>query len=110
MINIIAVDFDGCLCTNMWPEVGEPNKAAIAELKKRKSEGWKIILWTCRCGDALDKAVDACLEWGIELDAINDNLPEMKEMFGNDCRKVSATEYWDDRAVCVQYGGRDESN
>ena len=30
---IIAVDFDGCLVTNRFPEVGEPIPATIAELK-----------------------------------------------------------------------------
>ena len=30
---------------------------------------------------------------------MNENLPEFKEAWGNDTRKVGATEYWDDRAV-----------
>lgn len=34
--NIIAVDFDGTLCENKWPEIGEPNKELIAYLKKRQ--------------------------------------------------------------------------
>lgn len=32
--NIIAVDFDGTLCTNKYPDIGEPNKNLIAYLKK----------------------------------------------------------------------------
>lgn len=44
--NIIAVDFDGTLCTNKYPDIGEPNKNLIAYLKKRQSNGDKLILWT----------------------------------------------------------------
>ena len=31
---IIAVDFDGTMCENKWPEIGEPNLELIAYLKK----------------------------------------------------------------------------
>lgn len=30
---------------------------------------------------------------------MNEPWPELKEQFGNDSRKIFATEYWDDRAV-----------
>lgn len=29
---IIAVDFDGTLCENKWPEIGEPNTELIGYL------------------------------------------------------------------------------
>lgn len=60
---IIAVDFDGTLCENKWPEIGEPNTNLIGYLiEMRKSFGAKIILWTCRVGEMLDKAVNWCSE------------------------------------------------
>lgn len=31
--NIIAVDFDGTLCENKWPEIGIPNEELIEYLK-----------------------------------------------------------------------------
>lgn len=34
--NIIAVDFDGTLCENKWPEIGMPNEELIEYLKKRQ--------------------------------------------------------------------------
>ena len=98
---VIAVDFDGCLCENKWSEIGAENRAAINELRRRKADGDKIILWTCRVGKQLDDAVLWCLNRGIRFDAINENLQENKEKFGNDCRKVFAHEYWDDKAVYV---------
>ena len=47
----------------------------------------------------LEKAVAACTEWGLTFDAINENLPEWREAYGTDPRKIGATEYWDDRSV-----------
>ena len=96
---IIAVDFDGTLCKNEWPEIGEENKIVISELLEAQAEGAAIILWTCREGDLLDKAVKWCYDRGIEFDAINENLPRMIEKWGTNPRKLGATEFWDDRAV-----------
>lgn len=98
---VIAVDFDGCLCTSKWPEIGRENRKAINELIRRKAEGDKIILWTCREGKQLREAVLWCMNRGLKFDAINENLPDNKEKFGNDSRKVFAHEYWDDKAVFV---------
>lgn len=101
---VIAVDFDGCLCVKKWPEIGAPNWDAIHALIRRKADGDKIILWTCRDGKQLEEAVLWCLNHGLRFDAVNENLPENIKFFGNDCRKVWANEYWDDRAVPVVAG------
>lgn len=98
---IIAVDFDGCLVVNKWPEVGAPIEKNISKLKAEQANGAKVILWTNRVGEALEKALAFCKEQGIHLDAVNENLPEIVEAFGGDCRKVFANEYWDDRAVLM---------
>jgi hypothetical protein len=99
---ILAVDFDGCLCTNAWPEIGEPNTKLIYRLKFRRAHGDKLILWTCREGESLAKAVEWCKIQGLEFDAVNENLPEMIEMYGNDCRKIGADVYLDDKAMRVK--------
>ena len=100
--NIIAVDFDGTLCKNKYPEIGEPNTTVIDALLRRQKYGTKIILWTCRRGKYLKAAVKWCKEHGIVFDAVNRNLPEMRKAFKNDTRKVFANEYWDDKAVNLQ--------
>ena len=100
---IIAVDFDGCLCESKWPEIGRPNGAVIRSLIQRKQRGDKIILWTCRAGKLLEDAIAWCAERGLEFDAVNDNLPEVIARYGNNGRKVSADEYWDDKAVTVKF-------
>lgn len=95
---IYAVDFDGTLCESIFPGIGAPNLALIEHLKKRRAQGNKIILWTCRVGGRLQAAVDWCKEYGLEFDAVNENLPEIIEWF-NDCRKIYADVYIDDKAV-----------
>lgn len=104
MRKIIAVDFDGCLCVDKSPDIGEPNWAIINELKKEQHLGTAIILWTCREGKNLNLAINACDSWGLKFDSINENIPEVIRLWGNSSRKVTADEYWDDRAVkkCVK--------
>lgn len=103
-MKVIAVDFDGTLCDSKWPEIGKPHWPIIHELIRRKADGDKIILWTCREGELLDEAVLWCLNHGIQFDAINSNVPSRIEQYGDDPRKLSADEYWDDKAVLVSGG------
>lgn len=98
---IIAIDYDGTIALNSYPQAGDPNWPVIERVKAEAAAGARIILWTCRDGEELDIAVSACAAWGIVLDAVNDNLPEMKEAWGNNPRKIFANEYWDDKAVNV---------
>lgn len=100
----IAIDFDGCLCTNAYPVVGAPNWSIINKALEEQAAGAGLILWTCREGASLQEAVAACESWGIRFDAINDNLPSWIAAYGNNPRKIGATEYWDDRAVVVRNG------
>ena len=96
---IIAIDFDGCICSNNWPDIGSPNWNVINRAKDEQQNGAKLILWTCREGPSLSAAVNACKSWGLTFDAVNSNLASAKAKYGNDTRKIGATEYWDDRAV-----------
>ena len=96
---IIAVDFDGTLCYSSWPELGEPNAPLIEYLKRWRAEGNKLILWTCRAGEALDRAVAWCHDYQLTFDAVNDNLPEVIAEYGNNSRKITCDYYIDDRAV-----------
>ena len=94
---IIAVDFDGTLFEDKYPEIGEPNKKLIAYLKERQLDGDKLILWTCRSGTDLEMAVNKCLKHNLIFDAVNDNLPEPIKKFGNNSRKIFVHEYIDDK-------------
>ena len=96
---IIAVDFDGTLFETDYPHIIRPIFPVIDMAIARKEKGDKLILWTCRAGKELLDAITACNKEGLYFDAVNDNLEEMKETWGNNPRKVAADEYWDDRAV-----------
>lgn len=97
MNEIYAVDFDGTLNTAEYPKLGEPNAELFQFLVKRQKSGDKIILWTCREGKLLQEAVIYCRANGLEFDAINDNIQENKKKYKNNCRKVYADYYIDDR-------------
>lgn len=58
---IIAVDFDGTLVENKWPEIGAPIEKNIAKVKAEQEAGAKIILWTNRVGEPLEKALLAAI-------------------------------------------------
>lgn len=105
---IIAVDFDGTLCENKFPEIGEPRSGVLAYCIAKKALGAKLILWTCRTGQDLQAAVDWCKEHSLEFDAVNENLPEHIEAFGGDTRKVFADQYIDDKSArldIIDYSG-----
>lgn len=96
---VYAVDFDGVLCEDEYPIIGKPNVSIIERLKGVHKNGDKIILWTCREGEALEEAVSWCAAQGLEFDAVNANLPEMIKKYGSDSRKIGADYYVDDKAV-----------
>lgn len=91
---IIAVDFDGTLCNSTT--IGEPNNKLIKKLIKARSDGHKVILWTCREGDNLEEAVKWCEKKGLIFDKVNDNLDDI---VWKPSRKVLADIYIDDRSV-----------
>lgn len=93
---IIAVDFDGTLCENAWPDIGEPITEVFDYIKRQQEEGAQIILWTCREGQKLLDAVYWCNKRGLYFNAINQNVPSIIEAFGGDCRKIYADVYIDD--------------
>lgn len=96
---IIAVDFDGTLCENAWPDIGDPIQPVIDYVLSEQANGSKLILWTNRHHERLEEAVSWCENHGITFNAVNENLPEVIEEFGGDTRKIFADEYIDDKAT-----------
>ena len=98
---IYAADFDGTLCENKYPDIGPPNIKLIKFLKSERKIGAKVILWTMREGVLLESALRFCKNFGLEFDAVNDNIQEMKDYYHNNPRKVFANYYIDDHnAIC----------
>lgn len=99
---ILAVDFDGTLVSNKWPEIGTPNWLVVDLVKRLQDNGAKLILWTCRTDDHLENAASFCKnELGIAFDAVNENLPEVMALFGGNPRKVFFHGCLDDRNIGV---------
>ena len=99
---VYAIDFDGTLCENAWPEIGEPKQSIIDYCKDLHIHGHKLILWTCRERELLMQAVAWCAEHGLWFDAINSNLPERMKEWGTDPRKIGADFYLDDRSLFLE--------
>ena len=101
MSKVVAVDFDGVIVEDRYPEIGEENTEIVAFLNELHSEGVKLILWTRRTGEELNEAVRYCRALGIEFDAVNENLHERIAQRGSDCRKVDADYYIDSRNILL---------
>ena len=95
---ILAIDFDGTLIENgYWPEIGPMIPGAYTALQKLHKAGHKIIINSCRAGMAEREMKLWLVANNIPFDAVNENLPERLEEYGEDCRKISADVYIDDK-------------
>lgn len=99
---IIAVDFDGTITTGdtrIWID-DIPSEdiffenIVITDFIRRVQHNVYLILWTCRTGESLTRAIKFCKSIGIKFDAINENLPGMFET----SRKIYADMYLDDKS------------
>lgn len=102
---VYAIDFDGTLCHDKFPEIGDPYLNRIAAVKQLQRDGHKVILWTCRNGKDLPKAVEWCKQYGLIFDAVNENLPEVQAKWGGDTRKVYCDYYIDDKNLPAYFLG-----
>ena len=92
----VAVDFDGTIVENDYPQLGKPMLFAFETLKELQKRGFTLILWTIRTGKLLDEAVEFCRQNGVEFYAINQNHPE--EVFDSSLpRKIEVDVFIDDR-------------
>ena len=96
---IIAVDFDGTIVEDAYPEIGKPKQFAFAALKELQKTN-QLILWTCREGRFLQDAVEFCKQNGVVFYAVNKNYPEeVCQDNGNFMRKIDADVFIDDRNI-----------
>lgn len=69
---IYAIDFDGTIVEDKWPEIGKERKETTDFIKAIQDIGCQWFLWTCRTGEDLDKAIDWCLHHGLYPNAVNE--------------------------------------
>jgi len=95
---IIAVDFDGTVVEDAYPQIGSPKIFAFETLKELNKDGHRLILWTYRNGSKLQEAVDFCSKNGVEFYSVNKNYPE-ENFEGKVSRKIHADLFVDDRNI-----------
>ena len=90
----IAIDFDGTCVTQNYPHIGADVPGAVEALQQLNALGVKLILWTCRSGQPLDRAVQWFSEREITLFGVNHNpdLPWPSP-------KIYADYYFDDKTL-----------
>lgn len=97
---IIAVDFDGTLVTDEYPNIGIINYDLVNWIRENRDK-YTFILYTLRKGVYLQQAVsflkDVC---GIEFDYVNENDVELINKYG-DSRKIAADYYIDDHNITL---------
>jgi adenylylsulfate kinase len=95
----IAVDFDGVIADyGGWEgsgACGSPRLDVVEALTALRTEGWKIVVYSCRSSAEIEAYLS---ENAIPYDEINQN-----SSFVTGGAKPVATVYWDDRAC--QYSG-----
>jgi hydroxymethylpyrimidine pyrophosphatase-like HAD family hydrolase len=95
---IIAIDFDGTIVEDAYPQIGNPKIFAFETMKELNKDGHRLILWTYRNGSRLQDAVDFCSKKGVEFYAVNKNYPE-ENFDGKVSRKIHADLFIDDRNI-----------
>jgi hypothetical protein len=96
---VLAVDFDGTVVEDRYPEIGKPLPFAIDTLKRLHADGHRIVLWTFRHGRPLRHAVEFLESQGVELYAVNQSFPEESEQLDGYSRKIHADWFIDDRNI-----------
>lgn len=94
---IFAIDFDGTIVENKYPEIGEINKDVAKFIRALRKKGHIWILWTCRCGKDLEDAVKFLKRHKLKPDYVNESTKENLEAFPDNPKKIFADCYIDDR-------------
>jgi hypothetical protein len=94
---VIAIDFDGTIVYNEYPEIGDLKFGAKKYINKLAKRGHEIIIWTCRSSaDDLNSMYRFLIKNKIDFGRINRNSDVVT--FG--CKpKIYANVFIDDRNV-----------
>ena len=103
---IIAIDFDGVLCEDMFPDIGCPDYEVTSLVRQLIDAGQEVILWTSRTGDRLTEAVEWCEDRGLHFCAVNENAPSNRARYEAEyptpSPKVYADVYVEDHDLLYQ--------
>lgn len=94
---IIAIDFDGTIVEDRFPEIGSLKEGAREVINKLYLQH-TIIIWTCRTGRIKNAAEHFLKRNNIQFHYINESCENNVRKHNNiDTRKVFADIYIDDR-------------
>lgn len=96
---ILAIDFDLTICMSEYPALGEERNEAGMYIRQLVSDGYGIVINTCREGIAFGEALKWLDKHNIPYHYANCNFPHLIEEYGADCRKISADLYIDDKCL-----------
>ena len=96
---IIAIDFDGTIVDDKYPEIGDLLPNAAETIQQLKKDGHFIIIWTCRAKKPLTDAVDFLHRHNIPFDSVNSHEPKNILTYGLGAVKVYADVYIDNNQV-----------
>lgn len=97
---IIAIDFDGTIVEDRYPEIGKLIDGAREVINKLYDEGYEIIIWSCRARVGKARAIEFLAKNGIKYHRFNESSPANLKQYNNvDTRKVYADIYIDDKGL-----------
>lgn len=67
--------------------------------KKRRADEFLTLPGSALRVERVPGSDEGCKSWGLEFNAVNENLPEMTAHYGNDSRKIGADIYIDDKSL-----------
>lgn len=97
---IIAIDFDGTIVEDRYPEIGKLIDGAREVINRLYDEGYEIIIWSCRARVGKARAIEFLAKNGIKYHRFNESSPANLKQYNNvDTRKVYADLYIDDKGL-----------
>lgn len=95
---ILGIDFDGTIVEHEFPSIGSLKPMAKTVINQLHSEGYQIVIWTCRAGQYEQDVRDFLTANEIWFDKINENSDYVEFDTG---RKIYGDLYIDDRGIFV---------
>lgn len=90
----VAVDYDGTLVDdNLEYDIG-----AIKALSELTQYNIKLILWSCRPREYLEKVREELRLLGVSVELINENCQEIKDAYDEESRKIFCHFYLDNQS------------
>lgn len=104
---VIAIDMDGTIWTDTYPEHGVVFPHAIEVINEMVEVGYDVIIWTSRGGVDMDACRDVLTSKGLNKNLVwNDHSTYYTSKYPIQSPKIGAGVYIDDKA----YGAPDFSN